>query len=175
MDAQMLTRPSPDERYDVFGRFARTYLSTRVERQVYLAIVGAPADEPRTAHEISRERNLQVHEVAQVLERFERAGIVETVEVAGFPTRYPWRSDLGYLADGEGDPLEWTDPVCGMPVRPESPYRARDADGREHRFCSALCLDAFLEGYSVSAPARGERGPRVGWAARPSVSDPPRP
>ncbi|PLX71611.1 MAG: copper-translocating P-type ATPase [Azoarcus sp.] len=35
-----------------------------------------------------------------------------------------------------------TDPVCGMDVKPDSPYRAIHA-GHEYRFCSAKCQDKF--------------------------------
>lgn len=154
----MQSRLSPEKRYDVFGRFARTHLSTQAERLVYLALVGAPSDEPPTAQEISWERNLRLEEVVGVLERFERAGIVKAVHAAGSPTRYWWRSDLAYLAEGEDDPFQWMDPVCGMPVRPKSPYRARDVAGGEHRFCSSLCLAAFAAGHPGSPPPA--RSPR---------------
>ena len=34
------------------------------------------------------------------------------------------------------------DPVCGMDVSTESPYR-RKVEGREFRFCSSECLNKF--------------------------------
>ena len=37
---------------------------------------------------------------------------------------------------------EHTDPVCGMTVKPDSPYRAIHA-GHEYRFCSAKCQGKF--------------------------------
>ena len=37
---------------------------------------------------------------------------------------------------------EHTDPVCGMTVKPDSPYRASHA-GHEYRFCSARCQSRF--------------------------------
>jgi starch phosphorylase len=38
---------------------------------------------------------------------------------------------------------ETQDPICGMPVRPDSPFAAEHG-GRTFRFCSTLCRDAFL-------------------------------
>lgn len=35
-----------------------------------------------------------------------------------------------------------TDPVCGMTVKPDSPYRVIHA-GHEYRFCSAKCQGKF--------------------------------
>lgn len=171
---------SPEERYDVFGRFARSHLSTRAERLVYLALVAAPPGEPPTAQEISWERNVLLDDVVDVLGRFERAGIVGAVQVAGSPTRYRWRSDLDYLAEDGDDPFEWTDPVCGMPVRPESPYRVRGPDGQEHRFCSSLCLAAFAEGHPVWTPDRVAREVDAAQRERPhdaslTISGPPHP
>src|SRR5690606_4091054 len=37
---------------------------------------------------------------------------------------------------------EHTDPVCGMTVKPDSPYRASHT-GHEYRFCSARCQSRF--------------------------------
>lgn len=35
------------------------------------------------------------------------------------------------------------DPICGMPVDPDSPHRASDATGALVRFCSPYCRAAF--------------------------------
>lgn len=39
-------------------------------------------------------------------------------------------------------PGQDTDPVCGMTVKPDSPYRVIHA-GHEYRFCSAKCQGKF--------------------------------
>jgi YHS domain-containing protein len=51
---------------------------------------------------------------------------------------------MDYLFGSSGEPSEWVDPVCGMPVWDGGPYLANDAFGRPQRFCSSLCLAAFL-------------------------------
>ena len=48
------------------------------------------------------------------------------------------------------------DPICGMPVRPDSPFSA-EHDGRQFRFCSAFCRDAFARdpGQALSSAPGG--------------------
>ncbi len=134
--------PAAVEQYDIFTRFARVHLSSRVERAVYLAVVG---DHPHvlSGAEISLRSGIPEREIEHVLERFETAGIVEEV---GAPRsdRFRWRSDMDYLFGSLGEPSEWVDPVCGMPVWDGSPHLAEDVFGRPQRFCSSLCLAAFL-------------------------------
>ena len=130
------------EQYDIFSRFARVHLSTNLERAAYLALVG---EHPQavSAAEIAAGSGLPEREVERVLERFVAAGIVEKL---GAPRsrRFRWRSDMDYLFGSSGEASEWVDPVCGMPVWDGSPHLAEDAFGRPQRFCSSLCLAAFL-------------------------------
>ena len=130
------------EQYDIFTRFARVHLSTRVERAVYLALVGRHPQE-MSAAEIASRGGLAARDVERVLEGFAAAGIVEEVD-APHPRRFRWRSDMDYLFGDSGEPSEWVDPVCGMPVWDGSPHLATDNFGRPQRFCSSLCLAAFL-------------------------------
>ena len=48
------------------------------------------------------------------------------------------------------------DPICGMPVRPDSPFSATH-EGRIFHFCSAFCRDAFARdpGRALSTPPKG--------------------
>lgn len=55
------------------------------------------------------------------------------------------------------------DPVCGMPVASEAPHRITHA-GRDYRFCSSFCRDAFLQdsaGVLARAPADGDKARRA--------------
>ena len=130
------------EQYDIFTRFARVHLSTRAERAVYLALVG-DHQQVLSAAEISLSNGLLEREIERVLERFQAAGIVEGVGASG-SRRFRWRSDMDYLFGSSGEASGWVDPVCGMPVWDGSPHLANDTFGRPQRFCSSLCLAAFL-------------------------------
>ena len=138
--------------YDVYSRFARRHLDTREERAVYLTLVGQEA-ESWSARELAERNQLDPDETERVLEAFEAAGVVDAID-APEDRRYRWRSDMNYLfGDGDGSP-EWVDPVCGMPVLPDTPYVAYDAYRRPRRFCSSLCRGAFLGSPSTySGPA----------------------
>jgi xanthine dehydrogenase accessory factor len=54
---------------------------------------------------------------------------------------------------------EVVDPVCGMTVDPASSPHRLEHEGRTHWFCSAACLDAFIEAnVSSEAAGRGAEG-----------------
>lgn len=143
---------APMKRYDVFSRFARRHLGTQEERAVYLTLVGQEA-ESWSARELAERNHLGLDAIARVLEAFEAAGVVDAFDARG-AHRYRWRSDMNYLIGEEGHSPGWVDPVCGMPVLPNSPYVADDAYRRPRRFCSSLCLAAFLASPSTfSGPA----------------------
>lgn len=140
------------KRYDVYSRFARRHLDTREERAVYLTLVGQEADS-WSARELAERNHLDLDETERVLEAFRAAGVVDAID-APKGRRYRWRSDMNYLFGEQGDSPGWVDPVCGMPVLANSPYAADDTYGRPRRFCSALCLAAFLASPSTfSVPA----------------------
>lgn len=42
------------------------------------------------------------------------------------------------------------DPVCGMQVEDDTPYKAKSKDGRTYGFCSQACKDEFLESDEAS-------------------------
>lgn len=140
------------ERFDVFSRFARVHLSTRTDRAVYLALVVEPG-EWRSAPKIARATSLGREEVERVLANFEAAGLAERQQGPVGP-RYRWRSDMGYLF-GDGVDARWVDPVCGMLVTEDTPYRAVDDAGNEQRFCTSLCRTSFR-----AFPARSTRDRR---------------
>lgn len=150
-----------ERRYDLWGAFGRTHLSTSAERGVYLSLVGAPSDSRLSAKDIASERGLELVEVEDVLARFESAGIAEGIGLVSAPRRYRWRDDMRYLEAGDLDSFDVVDPICLMPVRPDTPYRARDAEGADRFFCSSLCLAAFRAFPSTfSSSARGARDVR---------------
>lgn len=128
-------------RYDVYARFARRHLRTREERAVYLTLVSQQA-ESWSAAEIAELKQLDARDIQRILRAYEVSGIVEAAGPAK-DRRYRWRSDMNYLFGGVNDSPEWADPVCGMPVTDDSPYRADDLFRRPRRFCSSLCLAAF--------------------------------
>lgn len=128
--------------HDISTRFARAHLSTRAERAAYLALVGA-STESRTPDELALGTGLEPAEFMGALDRFETAGIAEREEGPDGP-RYRIRVEM---VDPFQDPdasAAWIDPVCGMPVIVDTPYRATDDLGREQRFCSSVCLAGFL-------------------------------
>lgn len=150
-----------EHRYDLWGAFGRTHLSTPAERGVYLSLVGAPSDSRLCAKDIASERGLELDEVEDVLARFEAAGIAEGIDLVSEPRRYRWRDDMRYLESGDLDSFDLVDPICLMPVRADTPYRARDAQGEDRLFCSSLCLAAFRAFPSTfSSAARRSRSVR---------------
>lgn len=149
---QVVPEGEPMKRYDVYSRFARRHLETREERAVYLTLVGQETDS-WSARELAERNHLDPDETERVLEAFEAAGVVDAIH-APEGCRYRWRSDMNYLFGEEGESPEWVDPVCGMPVLANSPYVADDPHRRPRRFCSSLCLAAFLASPSTfSGPA----------------------
>lgn len=137
----------------VQARFARRHLVTLEERAVYLTLVTERAD-PWSALEIAERYHLDPDEIERVLETFDAAGITETVDIPE-ARRHRWRLDMNYLFGEVGDTQGQIDPVCGMPVPGNGPYVAEDVHHRTRRFCSSLCLAAFLAfrvTFSGSAP-----------------------
>jgi YHS domain-containing protein len=132
-----------EDRYDLWGAFGRTHLSTPAERGVYLSLVGAPSDSRISAEDIATERGLELDEVDGVLARFESAGIAQGIDLVGAPRRYRWRDDMRYLEAGDPGSFDVVDPICLMPVRADTPYRTRGAEGEDRLFCSSLCLATF--------------------------------
>jgi YHS domain-containing protein len=109
---------------------------------VYLTLVSQEAG-CWSAREIAERSHLDPDETERVLEAFKAAGVVDAID-APEGRRHRWRSDMQYLFGEEGESPEWVDPVCGMPVLAETPYVADDEYRRPRRFCSSLCLGAFL-------------------------------
>lgn len=164
-------------RHDVHSRFARAHLRTRDERAVYFTLVAESASS-WSAEEMARLKDLDTGKTAAVLDRYAAVGIVDALDVPS-GRRYRWRSDMTYLLGAEpgARPI---DPVCGMTVHDETPYRARDTIGRTRLFCSAVCLARFqgqqdrtaldetaVEG-SARSPQRG--GSRHGSKRPPTPS-----
>lgn len=128
-------------RYDIFARFARRHLRTREERAVYFTLVSQEA-KSWSAAEIAELKRFDERDIERVFKAYEAAGIVEAADAAK-GRRYRWRSDMNYLFGDVSDSPDWVDPVCGMPVTEDSPYRAKDLFRRSRRFCSPLCLAVF--------------------------------
>lgn len=146
--------------YDVWSRFARTELSTPLRRGVCLQVVAAAA--PVAVAEISRAVGSGEDEVAEVLQAFEEAGIVEAAGDEDGETRYRWRADQRCLFTKEGESLDRVDPVCGMAITEDSPYALTVGGGRSVRFCSGVCLDTYrgsIEGLAArTRVVGGEQG-----------------
>jgi YHS domain-containing protein len=150
------------ESYDIFTRFARAHLSTRAERAVYLALVGA-SPESRTADEVAAASVLDRKDVVRVLDRLETSGIVERDEGPDGPY-YLWRADMDYLFESHDASAGWVDPVCAMPVTLDTPFRATNNLGGEQRFCSSVCLAEF-RAFPARFPPRPFVEGRLGRAA----------
>lgn len=161
-DAKMSnTTGSMVERWDALDRFVRVHVTTGGERAVYLSLVGGSPGTYRSADEIASEHGAEPSEVEGALRRFEEAGIVEASEDWG-PRRYRWRDDMRYLERGRQAWSGSVDPVCGMPVRHETPHRLKDAEGGELGFCSSLCLAAFRAFPAAFQPAEPTKVPSAG-------------
>lgn len=139
--------------HDVHSRFARAHLRTREERGVYFTLVAQLAPS-WSATEIARLKHLDTDAVAAILAGYERAGIVEVLDA---PTgrRYRWRSDMSYLYGADPNTMnrvcpDRVDPVCGMRVDEQTPYRTRDTSGRMRLFCSATCASIFQKTLATS-------------------------
>jgi len=124
---------------EAFERFARAHLGDRVERAVYAVVAAHPARE-WAVREVAAHARVSHHEADQALRRFAAAGIVARIDLPGRSDRYRWILEMRDLADGPSaagqQPI---DPVCGMPVPPDSPHVAHDGD-LDVRFCSLPCL-----------------------------------
>lgn len=136
------TTQSSSDLDDARARFARRHLATREERAVYRTLI-SDRTEAWSASEIAERHHSDRDVIARILETFDAAGISEPVD-GPEGHRHRWRSEMDYLVGGVGDRHEQVDPVCGMPVSDSSPYVAYDVHGRTTRFCSPLCLAAFL-------------------------------
>lgn len=131
--ALLARRPS-----DPLDAFTQIHLSTRAERAVFRRFARDPLASWSEA-EIASAAGLEASEVTWALERFKEAGIVELVE-----RRYRWRPELRYVFERRAPRAAHLDPVCGMPVAPDTPLRAEDLLGRMECFCCERCMAAFL-------------------------------
>ena len=122
---------------DAFVRFAKVHLPTNAERAIYPVLAGAP-DHDWTPGEVAAAAKVSHHEADQALRRFASAGIVDHSHLRGQGHRYRWHPDMRYLRQ-DAVSSSAVDPVCGMPVPPETPHSALDGD-TEIRFCSLPCL-----------------------------------
>ena len=120
-----------------FAQFRRAHLPTDAERAVFFVLAGS-LDRVWTVAGVARDARVSDHEADQALRRLTAACILERVDEPGHPRRYRWRPEMAYLRDA-GDPPGRVDPVCGMPVRADSPHIAVH-DGEEVAFCSLPCL-----------------------------------
>lgn len=123
------------------ARFARAHLRTPAQHAVYRA-VGSDPDSWWTAGEIATHSGLDRAEVDQALRGFAAAGILHERAYQSGGRRYRWHDELRYVFDGTAPPSERIDPVCGMPVDPDTAYAARDTTGATVYFCSRWCRAA---------------------------------
>ena len=130
----MIPTPEPD----AFARFARAHLPTPAERAVYPVLAGV-SDGRWTAGEVAAAAGVSHHEADQALRRFAAAGIVDRIRVRGRSDHYRWHPEMSYLREGHNGDLP-IDPVCGMPVPPDTAHVAADHDGASFSFCSLPCL-----------------------------------
>lgn len=126
-----------DRGNSLFARFRSAHLPTKPERAVFSVLAGS-RDRVRTVASVARDAGVSDHEADQALRRFHAAGILERIDDPGRPRRYRWRPEMAYLHDGS-EPLGRVDPVCGMPVAPDTPHVVEE-EGREVAFCSLPCL-----------------------------------
>lgn len=124
------------------GRFARAHLRTPAQQAVYQTVASDP-EATWSAAEIAAHTRLAHHDIGQVLRSFAAAGILRETASPGRDRRYRWRPELRYLLDGSAPRAEFIDPVCGMPVDPDTPHTGRDASGALVRFCSPYCGAAY--------------------------------
>jgi len=127
-------------RSSAFEALARAHLRTRAERAVF-AVVAASSGRWWTAPAAARAAGVDEIDADQALRRFGAAGIVEQEPGRTAGSRYRYRTEMAYLSAGghTEEDSELRDPVCGMPVAPDTPHVADD-HGRVVRFCSLPCL-----------------------------------
>lgn len=128
------------DRASPFAALARAHLRTRAERAVF-GVVAASSGRWWTAPAAARAAGVDEIDADQALRRFAAAGIVEQELGRTDGSRYRYRAEMAYLSTG-GDTEEdgeLRDPVCGMPVAPDTPHVADD-HGHVVRFCSLPCL-----------------------------------
>lgn len=128
-----------DRAPSAFRALAHAHLRTPVERAVF-AVMAGTAGRWWAASAAARAADVGELDADQTLRRFEAAGIVEhRSDRAG--RRYRYRAEMAYLSAEGGIVVDddLRDPVCGMPVAPDTPHVADD-DGRVVRFCSLPCL-----------------------------------
>jgi YHS domain-containing protein len=121
--------------------FARSHLRSPAERAVWSVVAGS-ADWWWSVKAVARSARVSDHAAGRCLHRFAAAGIVDERHTPGTPREFRWASEMHYLVDDrseDGLELGRRDPVCGMPVRSSSSYRA-EVDGDEAWFCSLPCL-----------------------------------
>lgn len=119
------------------GLFMAAHLPGDADRAVFWVLAGSRW-RVWTAAGVARDAGVSDHEADLALRRFSAAGILERLDEPGRPRRYRWRPEMAYLHDGT-DPPGRRDPVCGMPVRADTPHVA-EHDGQELAFCSLACL-----------------------------------
>lgn len=129
-----------------FGHFAGAHLSSEIDWAVFW-VLAASLNDVWTVASVAQDARVSDHEADQTLRRFLAAGILELADEHGRPPRYRWGKEMTYLHTGN-QPPGLRDPVCGMPVRADSPYTAEDGD-REVRFCSLPCLVRWRKGLRV--------------------------
>lgn len=119
------------------ARFARAHLRSPAQRAVYATLAGAPT-RATTARAIAERFPVDARQVDVVLRQFEAAGIAEPAgRTADGQRRFRWRRTMAYLHT-EDDPPALLDPVCGMPLPPDTAYQEGG-----HRFCSLRCHMAW--------------------------------
>lgn len=129
---------------DPFARLTEAHLPTAAERAVFRVLAGARR-RVWTVAAAARAALVSDHEADLALRRFSAAGILERLDEPGRPRRYRWRAEMAYLHEGT-EPPGRIDPVCGMPVPPDSPHVA-EHDGQEIAFCSLPCLVRWRAGH----------------------------
>lgn len=132
------SQPTPPPARAV-ASFAAAHLPDRTARAVYV-VAASGRRHWWTATDVARAAHVDAHRADLVLRRLSAAGVLER-EAADRPARYRWRPEMDYLVNGGQQPVEGElDPVCGMPVPPDSPHVLAGPDGAVWRFCALPCL-----------------------------------
>lgn len=137
-------------------QFIRTHLRTPAQRAVYAALGGSP-EQPLSVQDIAPLVRVDAYEIDVALRQFAAAGILERVVPDAGPAQYRWHDEMRYLFEALPPNAEdIIDPVCSMPVAPETPHVLRDASGQPIRFCSLGCLTIFRTRGNTPDPCRSQ-------------------
>ena len=105
--------------------------------------LGSDTDRWWTADEITDHTGLDIIDIGQTLRTLAAAGVLHEHDRQAQRREYRWHDELRYLFDRSEPTADLIDPVCGMPVSPDSAHTGRDRSGAIVRFCSRWCQATY--------------------------------